>query len=52
MQENNPTENTNVNDPPKPMELSALLHSIPCSLSFRREEEFSIIKLIALVNIS
>ena len=34
---------------PTPMELAAMLNSIPCSLAFDREDRISIIHLIAQV---
>ena len=33
-----------------PMELSAILNSVPCALSFSRDENMSIIQLIGLVS--
>ena len=35
---------------PTPMELGALLNSIPCSLAFARDDHFQVIDLVALVS--
>ena len=50
MREKCPPKGKKSIDYPMPMTLSSLLHSIPCSLSFHREESVSIIRLVAFVS--